>query len=100
MLLRGVRLLAEADRLICSPSLSFEAPSPIEMSAPVTPAASGRAVMRCVTDSGGRGARLPSIRAGLVQGEAHLLPGRGGAERRTEGIQYTFEPLMRLESKQ
>lgn len=100
MVLRGVRLLTEANRVIFSASLSFEALSPIEMSAPVSPAASGRTVMRCVTESGRRGARLRSIHTGLVQREAHLLPGRGGAERNTEGIQYTLKPLMLLVSTQ
>lgn len=40
-----------------------------EMSAPVTPAASGRARMRCVTESGGRGARLRSIHTGRSRGK-------------------------------
>lgn len=85
MVLRGGRLLTEANRLISSPSVLGSA----EMSAPVTPAAPGRAGMRCVTESGGRGARLRS-----VQREGHLLPGRGGGERTTERIQYTPLPLI------
>lgn len=57
-----------------------------EMSAPVTTAASGRAGMRCVTASGGRGARLRSIHIRTVQREARLLPGRGGGTRNPERI--------------
>lgn len=79
---RGVRLLTHAKRPMCSSALLLVSRSPTEMSAPVASAraASVRTGMRCVTGTGGEGARRLSIfiEEALVQREARLLSVRGG----------------------